>query len=288
MKYNLIHKTSYKYYETVNNYHSLVCLKPKDLEGQVCDSFKLTITPSPNEIIERKDYFGNTVHYFSIHVPHQELIVQAVSKVQSLPKIQKNISTLTVQDCKNTLWNNRELKVELLQYMLPSPFINWDAEIQEFALGCLHSNIVLYEGVMQLCHKIFKEFKFVSNATSIYTPIKTVLKERRGVCQDFSHLAIACLRSMGLAARYVSGYIETLPPIGQQKLQGSDASHAWISVFIPEMGWCEFDPTNDMVPQERHIITAYGRDYSDVAPLKGVIFSSGGHQLSVSVDVIPV
>jgi transglutaminase-like putative cysteine protease len=141
---------------------------------------------------------------------------------------------------------------------------------------------------MQLCHKIYKEFKFVSNATSIYTPIKTVLKERRGVCQDFSHLAISCLRSLGLAARYVSGYIETLPPPGQQKLQGSDASHAWISVYIPEMGWCEFDPTNDMVPQERHIITAYGRDYSDVAPLKGVIFSSGGHQLSVSVDVIPL
>jgi transglutaminase-like putative cysteine protease len=119
-----------------------VCLKPKDLEGQVCDSFKLEITPSPNEIIERKDYFGNTVHYFSIHVPHQELTVLAVSKVQSLPKVQLNISRISVQDCKNMLWNNRELKVELLQYMTSSPFINWDTEILEFARTCL--KIMLY------------------------------------------------------------------------------------------------------------------------------------------------
>ena len=118
------------------------------------------------------------------------------------------------------------------------------------------------------------------------TPLKTVLKEKKGVCQDFSHLAIACLRSVGLAARYVSGYIETIPPKGKPKLQGTDASHAWISVYIPDMGWCEFDPTNNMIPQEKHIITAYGRDYADVSPLKGIIFSTGEHKVKVEVDVI--
>ncbi|MFY7829333.1 MAG: transglutaminase family protein [Flectobacillus sp.] len=288
MKYNLTHKTSYKYFEIVNNYHSLVCLKPKDIVGQVCSDFRLDITPKPKEIIERKDYFGNTVHYFSVHVPHQELTVLAKSTVLSLPKSYQLFPTITVEECRNQLSDDRSLKIEFLQYTTSSPFVYWDDEIRAFALSCLSDKMVLYEGVQQLCHKIFSEFKFVSNVTSIYTPIKTVLKERRGVCQDFSHLAIACLRSVGLAARYVSGYIETLPPPGKEKLQGSDASHAWISVYIPGSGWCDFDPTNNMIPQERHIITAYGRDYSDVAPLKGVIFSSGGHQLSVSVDVTPI
>jgi hypothetical protein len=201
--------------------------------------------------------------------------VQAVSKVQSLPKIQKNISTLTVQDCKNTLWNNRELKVELLQYMLPSPFINWDAEIQEFALGCLHSNIVLYEGVMQLCHKIFKEFKFVSNATSIYTPIKTVLKERRGVCQDFSHLAIACLRSMGLALDMLADTSKRFHQLDNRSYKARMLltlgfrciSLRWAGVNLTRLTtWF----------LKSAILLRLMVDYSDVAPLKGVIFSSGG------------
>jgi transglutaminase-like putative cysteine protease len=185
------------------------------------------------------------------------------------------------------IWNTRSIKTELLQYLLPSPFIAWDDEIKQFAEGCFPEHLSLYEGVKSLCHKIFNEFDFVSNFTNVHTPLKTVLKERKGVCQDFSHLVIASLRSLGFPARYVSGYLETLPPPGKKKLQGSDASHAWISAFIPSVGWCEFDPTNNMVPGERHIITAYGRDYGDVAPLKGIIFSSGRHTLSVEVDVIP-
>jgi transglutaminase-like putative cysteine protease len=289
MKYKLIHKTQYRYFEKVNNYHSLVCLQPQTMVGQICKSFSLEISPKPADITQRKDFFGNTVHYFSIHIPHQELQVLATSEIESFPKkIPFYRDSISVEQAREIIWNTRALKIELLQYILPSPFINWDDEITLFAKSCFPENRPLYEGVANLCHKIFSEFKFVSNYTSIYTPIKTVLRERKGVCQDFSHLAIACLRSLGLPARYVSGYIETLPPPGKAKLQGTDASHAWISVYIPQLGWCEFDPTNDMVPQERHIITAYGRDYSDVAPLKGVIFSSGRHTLSVSVDVLPV
>ena len=289
MKYKLIHRTKYTYVGQVNTYHSLICLQPQTLNTQICHDFSLHITPQPAEIAPRIDFFGNTIHYFSIDVSHQELVVVARSEVESFSKIISTESIeATCQEARDQIWNKRALKLELLQFLLPSPFIEWDDDIKAFAQNCFSETRSLYECVQKLCHKIFTEFEFVSNFTTIHTPLKTVLKERKGVCQDFSHLAIACLRSLGFAARYVSGYLETLPPPGKKKLQGSDASHAWISVYIPNIGWCEFDPTNNMIPGERHIITAYGRDYSDVAPLKGIIFSSGRHTLSVQVDVIPL
>ena len=289
MKYKLIHRTTYHYLGAVNTYHSLVCLQPQTLSSQICHEFSLHINPLPAEIVPRIDFFGNTIHYFSIDVSHQKLEVVAKSEVERFPCIVPNKHlSMSCQNTREHISDNRPLKIELLQYLLPSPFIEWDDDIKTFAQDCFSETRSLYECVQKLCHKIFIEFEFVSNFTTIHTPLKMVLKERKGVCQDFSHLAIACLRSMGFAARYVSGYLETLPPPGKKKLQGSDASHAWISVFIPPFGWCEFDPTNDIVPNERHIITAYGRDYNDVAPLKGIIFSSGKHTLSVAVDVIPI
>ncbi|MEN9849778.1 MAG: hypothetical protein RL368_2518, partial [Pseudomonadota bacterium] len=136
-----------------------------------------------------------------------------------------------------------------------------------------------------LMRRIFTEFTYDPHFTTIITPLSDVLLHRRGVCQDFAHLMIACLRSLGLAARYVSGYLETLPPPGQVKLQGSDASHAWLAVYVPGRGWIDFDPTNNQIPTNQHITTAWGRDYSDVTPLKGIIFGGGEHLLSVSVDV---
>lgn len=288
MKYRLTHRTKYSYLSPVNTYHSLVCLQPRTLVGQVCHSFTLNITPTPIDLVARIDSFENTLHYFSIDVSHKELIVEAQSEVESLPKILADANlSMTCREASDFVWNHRSVKVELLQYMLPSPFITWDDDIKAFAKSAFDDNLPLYLCVKKLCHKIFKEFTFDSHFTNIHTPLATVLKERKGVCQDFSHLAIACLRSMGLPARYVSGYIETLPPPGKIKLQGSDASHAWISAYVPNMGWCEFDPTNDLIPQERHIITGYGRDYSDVPPLKGIIFSSGRHVLKVEVDVVP-
>lgn len=288
MRYKLTHRTKYNYFGSVSTYHSLVCLQPRQLEAQICRHFELRISPAPAEIVTRTDYFGNTLHYFSIDVAHKELIVVAESDVESFAKepVNEHLS-MTCQAAKEHIWGTRALKVDLLQYLLPSHFIAWDDEITAFAQRFFLPDKLLYTCVKDLCHAIFTEFKFDSNFTTVQTPLQTVLKEKRGVCQDFSHLAIASLRSMGFPARYVSGYLETLPPPGKKKLQGSDASHAWVSVYIPPFGWCEFDPTNDMIPQERHIVTAYGRDYSDIAPLKGIIFSSGRHTLSVAVDVIP-
>lgn len=288
MKYKLKHKTMYTYVNAVHNYQSILCLQPQSSDRQICTNFQIEIEPKPFKIYSRKDYFGNIQHYFSLHESHTKLNVIVSSEIEVLEKIDQLQSTISCNETKLKINTNPVLKAELLMYQLPSQFINWDEDIINFAKTCLIPESPLFECVLNLTKKIFTDFDFRSGSTNVNTPIKTVLKERKGVCQDFSHLAIACLRSVGIPARYVSGYIETLPPKGQIKLEGSDASHAWISVYIPEMGWFEFDPTNNMIPQQRHIVTAYGRDFGDVSPLRGIIFSSGEHKVKVEVDVIPV
>ncbi|TDE12401.1 transglutaminase family protein [Dyadobacter psychrotolerans] len=291
MKYKLTHKTEYKYAEPVNNYHSLVCLTPRTLPKQLCQDFTITVSPEPSQIVERVDFYGNTTHYFSLHSPHKTLTVLTTSVVECLTETTGDPLTksyITCEEARFRFKEERALKISLLEYILPSPLVKWDQEICDFAKDCFKDDRPLYSCVQALCTKIFTEFDFVPDFSTINTPIKEVLAAKKGVCQDFSHLAIACIRGFGFAARYVSGYLETLPPPGKQKMQGSDASHAWISVFIPDYGWCDFDPTNNVVPGERHIITAWGRDYSDVPPLKGIIFSYGKHALKVEVDVIPL
>jgi transglutaminase-like putative cysteine protease len=291
MKYKLIHKTEYKYAEAVNNYHSLLCLAPRTLPNQLCQGFTIQVTPEPSQLVERTDFYGNTTHYFSLHSPHKSLTVLTTGIVERLTEATGSLfipSEVTCGAARERLKNDRALKINVLEYMLPSPSVKWDAEIKAYGQDCFQDNMPLYECVKALCRKIYTEFDFVPDFTTVNTPIKEVLAAKKGVCQDFSHLAIACIRSFGFAARYVSGYLETLPPPGRPKLQGSDASHAWISVFILDYGWCDFDPTNNIVPGERHIVTAWGRDYSDVPPLKGIIFSYGKHTLTVEVDVIPL
>lgn len=289
MIYKLIHKTKYEYSGRVNKYNGLACLRPLNNGRQKCDDFNITIQPKPTEMSSRVDFFGNTLYYFTIDTPHKELIVEVKSHVESyrFDLLSLNLS-ITCAHADRYFKKNFLVKNDLGLYFVKSHFIDWDSEIKAFAQVSFAPEWSLYQCVENLCHRIFTEFEFNSRYTEINTPLKVVLRERKGVCQDFSHLAIACIRSMGFPARYVSGYLETRPPAGKVKLQGSDASHAWISVFIPEVGWCDFDPTNDIVPQERHIVTAYGRDYADVVPLKGIIFSAGNHKLKVEVDVIPV
>ncbi len=287
MRFKLRHQTTYTYVNSVDNYQSVVCLQPRNLSTQICHGFSLEIKPSPTKVYPREDYFGNKQHYFSLHQPHKKLQVIAQSEIELLPRILPEINPITCGEAAELFETNNLLKTDLLQYILPSHYIDWDDDIQDFARSLLPAEKNLFHAVKDLSAFIYHSFQFKSGYTNINTPIKTVLKEKKGVCQDFSHLSIACLRSVGLAARYVSGYIETIPPKGKPKLQGSDASHAWISVFIPKMGWCEFDPTNNIIPNQQHIVTAYGRDYADVAPLKGIIFSSGEHKVSVEVDVIP-
>jgi transglutaminase-like putative cysteine protease len=174
---------------------------------------------------------------------------------------------------------------EVMQYLLPSMYIPQSEMIRAFAAGCFHLGGTLWDGCMNLMTMIFKTIEFKPGFTTVNTPVETVIKMKKGVCQDMAHLMIACLRNMNIPARYVSGYLETIPPPGKKKLVGADASHAWVSVYFPGVGWVEFDPTNNLLPQDNHILIGYGRDYQDVAPIKGIVFSSGKQELTVKVDV---
>ncbi|GAB3962262.1 transglutaminase family protein [Spirosoma harenae] len=287
MNYRLLHKTQYDYSGSVNNYHGLACITPKDSARQTRSDFSVAIYPTPDEFYVRKDYFDNTIHYFSIYKPHTKLIILAKSTLKTQSILPPD-SSITNKEVREKIKSDSTLKMELLDYTLPSQFVQWDEEIRRFGADCFSDNRPFYQSARLLCRKIYAEFTYVPGFTTIHTPLKTVLREKKGVCQDFSHLAIACFRSMGFAARYVSGYLETRPLPGMTKLQGSDATHAWVSVYVPHIGWCDFDPTNDLIPQERHITTAWGRDFGDVSPLKGIIFSTGKHSFQVEVDVIPI
>jgi transglutaminase-like putative cysteine protease len=177
--------------------------------------------------------------------------------------------------------------LEARQFGYPSPHVPIADELRNYAQPSFPAGRPWLVGVLQLTERIFKEFQYDPAATTVNTPVATVFKNRRGVCQDFAHLEIACLRSLGLPARYVSGYLLTAPPPGQPRLVGADASHAWLSAFCPEVGWIDFDPTNNQIPTTKHITLAWGRDYSDVCPIKGVLIGGGQHRMRVAVDVVP-
>lgn len=291
MKYQVKHVTSYKYQWKVSTSQTKAWLLPRNLPYQSCEEQSLVISPQPTDIQHHRDFFGNWASYFSLNTPHNSMVITASSIIERAA--QPDSSELLETDVpwskgQELLKQDPLYEVELSQFMYPSPYIVWNKAMLEYAAVSFNKNISLFECVHDLMHRIFTEFEFKAGFTTLNTPISTVMQERKGVCQDFSHLFLAMLRSFGVPARYVSGYLETLPPPGKKKLQGSDASHAWIAAYIPGRGWTDFDPTNDVLPGERHITLGWGRDYSDVPPVKGVIQSSGKHELTVAVDIIPM
>ena len=288
MRYRVTHKTEYDYSETVGVSYNEACLLPRNKTNQICLASTLQVDPLPNDYRERVDFYGNRVSYFSIREPHQRFTVTATSEVQITSQgEQLNFAQgIAWESVQHALQQQRDPQtLEALQYMLDSPFVKADTDLAAYAHESFPPGRSLLEAVHNLMGRIFTDFTYDPHFTTLATPLAEVLEHRRGVCQDFAHLAIGCIRSQKLAARYVSGYLETLPPPGQQKLVGSDASHAWFSVYIPDIGWMDFDPTNNQIPADQHIVVAWGRDYSDVTPLKGVIFGGGEHELNVSVDV---
>lgn len=285
MNYKIKHVTHYKYIGEASICHSKVWLTPKNLFYQQCDNFRLEIEPKPKELHEHTDSFGNKTIYFELHSTHRQLKVTALSTVRRQLPPAPDTSLFGQEMCFENIGNYIQEDLEIRQYLVPSPYIVFLPELREYGLSSFEPGKPLLQSIKELNSRIFKDFKFVSGFTNINTPIKTVFKERKGVCQDFSHLMISCLRSIGIPTRYVSGYLETLPPPGKKKLKGADASHAWVSSYIPEIGWVDFDPTNNMSPGDRHVTVAWGRDYADVPPVKGIIFSGGGHDLKVSVDM---
>jgi transglutaminase-like putative cysteine protease len=248
---------------------------------------KIEIHPAPAAITERVDYFGNVQSFFTIQEPHRELVVEARSKV-------------IVQDSAATS-PDRELPweeaIQLLagdftadglhanQFRFESPRIRLRPEFAAYALKSFTPKRPLRGGLLDLMARIHQDFRFDSKSTNVRTPVEEVFRKKRGVCQDFAHFQIACLRSLGLAARYVSGYLRTYPPKGQPRLVGADASHAWVSAYCPGTGWLDLDPTNNLVPSNGHVTLAWGRDYGDVSPLHGLILGGGAHALTVSVDM---
>jgi transglutaminase-like putative cysteine protease len=233
--------------------------------------------------------FGNTLVYFSTYKEHKHLKITSVSEVslEDRPHVNQAFqSPMLWQDVKSLLAEQKSDTFDILQYTLPSPYVPYSEVIREFAAACFVEDSTLWSSCNALMQKIYKDIEFKPGFTTINTPVESVVKIKKGVCQDFAHLMISCLRNMGLAARYVSGYLETMPPPGKEKLVGADASHAWVSVYFPSIGWVEFDPTNCLLPAYKHITLGFGRDYQDVAPIKGIVFSSGGQNLTVQVDVM--
>jgi transglutaminase-like putative cysteine protease len=288
--YQVTHRTEYEYEQDVSASYSQLYLLPRELEGQRCLSAEVAVEPAPGDYHERLDYFGNRVSYFAIHEPHRTLHVIATSVVEVDDRAD-SLSAFATGPWEETRRAVRSGSVDdpldALQYALDSPLVEASDEYRDYAVASFPPGRPLLEATTSLIARIHTDFAYKPGSTSVTTPLAEVFGQRAGVCQDFAHLGIACLRSLGLPARYVSGYIETDPPPARPKLIGVDGSHAWLSVLVPEAGWLDVDPTNNQLVNDRYVVTAYGRDYSDVPPLGGVIYTEGKTEsLRVSVDVV--
>jgi transglutaminase-like putative cysteine protease len=290
MKYAVRHLTEYTYADPVSLSHHLVHLSPRADNGQVAGKRELAITPSPAFRRERIDAFGNRVTYFTIEEPHRRLSVEALCDVEVPPAERAPllfpVSWEVVRDRLPAA--RRADALEAYSYTFDSPQVRGSRALAAYAEPSFPAGRPFLEAVMDLTRRIHDEFVYDPRATTIATPVAQVLEARRGVCQDFAHLQLGCLRALGLPARYVSGYLLTRPPPGRARLVGADASHAWISVHLPDFGWVDFDPTNGLMPGEQHVVVACGRDFADVTPVRGVIMGGGAHELRVEVDVTPI
>jgi transglutaminase-like putative cysteine protease len=289
MMYQITHRTVYEYDAPVTVSHHAARLQPRADHGQTCLEFSLVISPEPTLRTSRIDYFGNAVCNFSIEEIHSRLEVAATSAVHvsgaTAPALGLSPSWEEVAQLFREVAPTEFL--EAYQFIFDSPNIQCSPELAAFAMSSFTPGQPLLSGVRDLNRRIHTDFRYDNEATTVATPLETVFRNRVGVCQDFAHVAIACLRSIGLPARYVSGYLRTRPPEGEPPRVGADASHAWFSIFSPGFGWVDFDPTNDLMPDTEHVAVAYGRDFGDVSPVSGMIVGGGDHKVIVGVDVNP-
>ncbi len=298
-RYRVQHLTSYDYTEAVSLAYNEARLLPRSFDTplyeQHCLHHQLEITPKPRDRHGRADFFGNHVIYFSFDESYSSMSIESTSYVQRSSKFSQETALTYLQGTLAHLsWQDvlKELKgvtawPPVQQFSLASSQVPLLPEVKRYAQVSFEQEPLFINAVYDLMTRIFADFSYTPGATSIATPLSEIARDKKGVCQDYSHFMIACLRTLGFACRYVSGYLESLPPPGQKRLVGADASHAWCSVYVPKFGWLDFDPTNNQLPLEQHISVAWGRDFEDVTPLKGVIYSSGKQTLKVSVDVEP-
>ncbi len=290
IRYRVTHTTRYFYSQAVPLCHNEIHLMPRSGERQSCLSHRLLIDPQPHKIEECLDFFGNHVQFFMVGEAHKELSVSAQSQVRVIPVEPPRVDhTPAWETVRDQLARPSDAQAfHAAQFLYDSPHIGVSDALAELAAPSFQPGTPWLEGMLDLTARIFDEFVYDPTATNVSTPLNTVLELRRGVCQDFAHLQIGCLRSLGLPARYVSGYLLTTPPPGKPRLVGADASHAWLAAYCPSVGWVEFDPTNNLMPSLDHITVSWGRDYSDVCPIRGVFVGGGEHSMQVSVDVLPL
>lgn len=291
MKYRVRHVTRYDYAEAISVCHNEARLEPRSLpEQQVLDT-AVRVIPEPSAVFREVDYFGNVVHSFSLQEPHASLEVTSESEVEVAARA-------PLAGADSPAWEDVAARLALgpaqerdaeslaaLELTFPSPWVPLERRAVAYAKSSFTRGRPLLDGVAELNRRLFEDFTYCPGATDMLTPLGQVMETRSGVCQDFAHLLVAMLRGHGLAARYVSGYLRTRPPPGRPPLVGADASHAWVGVYCPGVGYVDFDPTNGVCPTDEHITVAWGRDYGDVAPLKGVLLGAGQHTVRVGVTV---
>jgi transglutaminase-like putative cysteine protease len=288
--YRVRHQTSYAYEAPVLHAHHLAHLRPRRFEYQTPRRTLLEIVPVPRDQHREEDYFGNDCDVLEVLSPHERFDIVAISEVDI--KERPMLSRISEEPWKKLQWQAVATQLSedtgLLfarEYCFDSPLVRAHPMLRDYAVPSFEPKRPLLEGALELNDRIHSDFRYEPAVTDVTTPLAQVMRERRGVCQDFAHVMVGCLRSIGLSARYVSGYLETVPPPGQPRLVGSDASHAWAAVFFPGLGWLDLDPTNALLPNQSHITVAYGRDFSDVSPVKGVVLGGGRHHVKVGVDV---
>ena len=288
MTYRVQHRTSYVYESLVSASYGVVYLLPRDTPAQRVVECHVGVVPEPDSYSEHVDFFGNRVANFTVLEGHTELIVTTTSVVDVIARQLPAFGTGPTWESVAEMVRSSDDPdvIDASQFLLDSPSAPVSDAVRAFASESFEAGRHLVDVLGDLTGRIYRRFQYKSGVTSLRTTPDELLTLGKGVCQDFAHLQIACLRAFGVPARYVSGYLETLPPPGRPKLIGADVSHAWVSAYLPTMGWVDLDPTNNVFVGERHICTAWGRDYADVSPLRGVIFTEAkSNTMTVSVDV---
>jgi transglutaminase-like putative cysteine protease len=287
-RFHVLHETRYEYAATVSLSQKLLHLIPRSFQFQTCESHSISLNPIDSERSSRVDFFGNHTSYCVVTEPHQNLLVRAESTLtlHSRPGQELLANSRPWEEVRDSIQMlNNPARLEVIKYLYTSTHITYSEELADYARASFQHGRNVLEAAFDLTRRIHSEFAFDSEATDISTPLSELLRIKRGVCQDFAHLMIGCLRAIGLACRYVSGYILTHPAPGKSRLIGADASHAWVSVYCPSIGWVDFDPTNCCMVNMEHVTLGWGRDFSDVSIIRGVMLGGGAQTLKVNVTM---